>query len=222
MSHLSRIRALIDDTTEHTDRIVNWLLTSVHQKGSDGKQHPIGTPLELTDRLIGRGYPSGGDGGGNHSGISRPTENAVAASDPAEDALRQTLKDLRVIGDLWSAIEFRHASFVPHRPTSRDRLESENKASVPLCESCKRVGVSSLPRQRTQTTVNGALTRPVWLCGWCEEKTRRFGRTPSKAAVKAHDKGRVFERIVGTRTQLIEAGSKKVVDEVDHKRNVAV
>lgn len=89
----------------------------------------------------------------------------------------------------------------PREPDAgaRAALSRLNDHSDPGCESCARVaGPAGGPRWEPpdarldghRTDACGALDRAMWLCRWCHDAVRRWGRLPTLAELERHHDGK--------------------------------
>lgn len=206
MSHLSRVRARAQIEGESIAAVLTWLDTPQYAVDPGTQQRvAVGTPLELTSRLIGAGYPSGGDGGGG--GIGRPTETAATKVDPAEKALRDTLADIEQMGRLANGILHRISQFVPRKPNEKDKHEAKT-GETPTCQSCRRVNVVSPPKLEKPSDVGGRLAEPKWLCSDCYRWVTDWGELPPRKVVTARAEGRIIRtRVEGQTVTVLADGA---------------
>lgn len=126
---------------------------------------------------------------------------AVDRADPAvaderhfDDALRTAAQGLQ---RAWEII----AHYPPARSANdadRLALRRDNAPAEPFCENCARIPAERggarreppHPKLTGPTTVSARLDEARWLCSWCYERTRAWGRVPSIAELTRHHQGR--------------------------------
>lgn len=182
-------RAITDtahDTADELGELCRALDTGLLARITDNVFGPPATRWDGTHPAGGGGDPTAAAAlagrGTDRAGIAR-TElvRAVLRARAAVRAARQ-------IAD----------RFPETRPGDTAALARLNDRAEPGCESCARTtGPSGGPRWEPidsrlagPTTVAGRLPAAVWLCVWCTDSVRRWGRLPTPAELAAHHDGR--------------------------------
>lgn len=103
---------------------------------------------------------------------------------------------VRAVNAAWLVV----ARYPPvHSATDADRnaLRRDNARPEPCCANCATVPADDgrprheppHPRQAEPSDCAGRLPAPMWLCSWCYERVRAWGRLPSTSELVKHHRG---------------------------------